>query len=412
MLWGLIAFFARDSGSAGGSLNPAFFYGANLIAHAASAALVYLILCRLFQTRWAAWLGAAAFALHPIQVEAVANAWDLYTPLSAALSLLAIWRYLIFSDRAGSGDPTQRSRAKLNYVFASVAFFCALLSKPTVAIVPVMIAAIELGIRRRNPSGLLMRLTPWLAAAFVVAWLDQRIPATGRVYVPDVWLRPLVPLDAIGFYLGKILLPIRLCMDYGRTPWVIAGKPAIRVTCLITLALFTAALVLRKRWPVAATAFVVFVVALLPTIGIVPFTFQYYSTVADRYVYLAMLGPAIGVAALLARYHNKRSMIAASMAIALLAALSVAQMRHWADDWKLAAYTLEVNPRSASAAGTFQYLLGNRPLEKFPGQIVPTRPRCTLGSSELIRAGDRLSTGGNPDLAAECYQRASNPIAP
>ena len=406
-LWGLLAFLERGFGPAGSPLRPMLFYGANLIAHASSGALVYLILCQLFRLRWAAWVGAAVFALHPIQVEAVANAWDLYTPLSAAFGFLAIWRYLVFSELAGSDDRAKRSRARWNYAVAGLAFLCALLSKPTVAIVPFMIAAIELGMNRQSLRRVAIRLGPWLAVAAVVAWIDQRIPAAGRVYVPDAWLRPLVPLDAISFYLGKVLLPLRLCMDYGRTPWAIAGKPAVRVTCFITLGLISAAFALRRRWPIAVTGFTVFVVGLLPSLGLVPFTFQYYSTVADRYAYLAMLGPAIAVTALVSRYRTKWSLLVASITLTLLAVVSVAQMRHWEDDWKLAAYTLEVNPHSAAAAGTFQYLLGAATPNESQEQIGPPRPRCTLSSRERALAADRLTAGGFPDLGARCRRLAT-----
>lgn len=405
-LWGLLAFVERGFAPAGSPLRPALFYGANLIAHATSTALVYLILCHLFRLRRAAWIGAGLFALHPIQVEAVANAWDLYTPLSAAFGFVAIWRYLIFSGQAESDDRVERSRVTWNYAFAAVAFLCALLSKPTAAIVPLMIAAIELGLNRRSLHRVALRLGPWLAAALVVTWINQRTPAAGRVYLPDAWLRPLVPLDAISFYLGKVLLPLGFCMDYGRTPWAVAGKPAVRITCLIALGLISAAFALRRRWPIEVTAFAVFVAGLLPSLGLVPFTFQYYSTVADRYAYLAMLGPAIAVAALIWRYPTKWSVSVASASLTLLAVLSVFQMRHWEDDWKLAAYTLEVNPRSAAAGGTFQYLLGSEARSEPGSGIGPPRPRCTLSSRELALAADRLTAGGFPDLGAQCRRLA------
>ena len=61
----------------------------------------------------------------------------------------------------------------------------------------------------------------------------------GNIFVPDPLLRPLVPLDAIAFYLGKLLVPLHLVMDYGRTPYSIAGKPAVRITCLIALTVIT-----------------------------------------------------------------------------------------------------------------------------------------------------------------------------
>src|SRR6202011_1917856 len=74
-LWGLLAFVARGSAPPGLPFNPAFFYAANLLSHVLSSVLVFLILRRLVSSKWPAWIGAALFALHPIQVEAVANAW-------------------------------------------------------------------------------------------------------------------------------------------------------------------------------------------------------------------------------------------------------------------------------------------------------------------------------------------------
>ena len=51
----------------------------------------------------------------------------------------------------------------------------------------------------------------------------------------------------------------------------------------------------RVAWIGAAAA--VFVSGLVPVLGLIPFDFQYhYSTVADRYVYLALLGLALGMA--------------------------------------------------------------------------------------------------------------------
>jgi tetratricopeptide (TPR) repeat protein len=48
------------------------------------------------------------------------------------------------------------------------------------------------------------------------------------------------------------------------------------------------------RGPVALA--LLFTVILLPTLGLVPFTFQQYSFVADRYLYLAVACPAVAAA--------------------------------------------------------------------------------------------------------------------
>jgi tetratricopeptide (TPR) repeat protein len=406
-LWGVVACAARASAPSGLPFNPAFFYAINLLAHAATAVVVYLILRELTQVRWAAWIGAALFALHPQQVEAVANAWSMYTPLSAALAFFAMWRYLRWSQKNQSSDPGDRSRAWRDQLLATVAFILALLSKPTVATVPLMLAAIELGLRGRRWREIILPLTPWVLAALIVTWLDQRIHATGRVYVPDLWLRPLVPLDAIAFYLGKLLVPAKLCMDYGRTPWAIAGRPAVKLTCLVAIGILAAAWGLRRRYRGASTTFGVFLAGLIPVIGIVPFTFQYYSTVADRYVYLAMLGPAMAVAIALKAIRPRPALLfALSSVLLLLAVLSVVQLRHWQDDWKLAAYTLRTNPRGAAAVGTFKYLLQDARRDGGPGAALPAPDRCSLNRAELIESGDGLAAQKFYTLAAACYRRA------
>ena len=406
-IWGAAAWAAHPSAPAGLPFNPAFFYALNLVAHAAAAVMVYALLREITGVDWAAWVGAALFALHPLQVEAVANAWSMYTPLSAALAFFAMWRYLRWSQKRGSSDPARRSGAWRDLLLATTAFVLALLTKPTVATVPLMLAAIELGLRRRKWHEVILPLAPWVLAALLLTWLNQRAHDTGRVYVPDPWFRPLVPLDAIAFYLGKLLVPMRLCLDYGRTPWVIAGRPALKLTFVITIGLLAAAWGFKRRCPGLATAVGVFIAGLIPVIGIVPFTFQYYSTVADRYVYLAMLGPALAVAIALKSVRPSPAwlfVIAAPLLV--LAALSRAQLRHWQDDWKLAAYTLRMNPRGAAGVGTFKYLFQDARRDGGPGAALPAPDHCSLNRAELVESGDGLTAQKFYTLAAACYREA------
>jgi hypothetical protein len=406
-LWGLLAFVSRGSAPPGLPFNPAFYYAVNLISHVLSSVLVYLILRQLISRKWPAWFGAALFALHPIQVEAVAWAWTAYTPLSAMFGFFAIWQYLIFSERrVASGASETSPPVWAHYVVATLAFALALLTKPTVATIPFMIATIELGLRGRKLRDLAVPLSIWLVMAGVVTLINFNSSRTATIFVPDAMLLPMVPLDAIAFYLGKLLVPIHLVMDYGRTPYSIAGKPAIHFTCLITVALFAGTWLLRRHWPWLLVAFALFVFGLLPASGIVPFTFQHYSTVADRYVYLAMLGPALAAAFLISRFPTKYVMTIAAAILFLLGGMSVAQLRHWQDDWHLAAYTFEVNPKSMAAAGTFEYLFTTKGHSDSPDHPLPAPRMCSLSQRELLRVGDLLDEYHYYFLAAGCYRQA------
>jgi tetratricopeptide (TPR) repeat protein len=88
----------------------------------------------------------------------------------------------------------------------------------------------------------------------------------------------------------------------------------------------------------------IMIVALLPVLGLIPFDFQRYSTVGDRYIYLAMLGPAVALAWTANRW--RAALPIALACLALLAWRSEVQLRHWQDGRQLVNYTLRLDPQS------------------------------------------------------------------
>jgi hypothetical protein len=402
-LWGLLAAMSRGTAPPGLPFNPAFFYGANLLAHVGSVVIVYLILRQLVQRQEAAFFGAALFAVHPIQVEAIANAWTVYTPLSAMFSLLAIWQYLAFSREGGRWS---------HYAVATAAFMLALLTKPTVATVPLILGAIEIGLRGKRLRQIILPLGAWLVPIPLLFVLNHASAPASTIYRPDLIYLPLVPLDAIAFYLGKIIAPVGLVMDYGRTPKLIALDPTtISPTGAITLALLAACWFLRRRLPWLTVSFAVFVLALLPTLGLVPFDFQFYSTVADRYAYLAMLAPALLVALLLDLPRPqgfRRSILTGAMTVLLIACgvASVLQLRTWRDDWQLAAYTLKVRPQSKAGTFILRYLLTSWSHFDPPEHPFPAPSHCTLDASTLAQLGDLMDRNKYFDLAIKLDRMA------
>jgi protein O-mannosyl-transferase len=102
----------------------------------------------------------------------------------------------------------------------------------------------------------------------------------------------------------------------------------------------------RCRW--FAIGFAVFAVALNPVLGFFRFDYQIFSTVADHYAYVAMLGPAIFLAGLLAR-RGETWLRVAGVVIVLLAIRSFVQVRTWSDTRTLFEHALTVNPNSVAA---------------------------------------------------------------
>src|SRR5262249_47357787 len=80
--------------------------------------------------------------------------------------------------------------------------------------------------------------------------------------------------------------------------------------------------------------------------------------VADHYLYLAMLGPALGVAFAYEEIPARRLVVLA--VVTVLLALSSVQASRWKDDATLYGHTLAVNPRSLVAHNNLGQALEER----------------------------------------------------
>lgn len=339
-VWAAVALVARvpQADSAGAQLNPHLFHVLNLLVHLGSVLAVYSILGLLTGHELAAWFGAAVFAVHPVMVEPVAWVSGLKDVLCGALSL---WALRLWLAPLGKVD-----WPRLRWAAATLLYALALLAKPSAVVLPLIAAALGLMVLRQSAGKMVARLLPWVAMAIPIGFIAQQVqPAVSVPFVP-IYLRPLIAADAIVFYLGKLFWPAQLGIDYGHTPQAVLAsshaKLALGLVLLIALVLFG----LRRRLPLMVTAAGVFVMALLPVLGLMPFDFQEFSTVADHYLYVAMLGPALGVAVIIARWPGRLIETIGVIVVMMLAARSAVQVHVWSNPIALMSHAVEVNPDS------------------------------------------------------------------
>lgn len=424
-VWALTAQLCGGAGVTG--LSPAPFHRLNIVLHVLSALVVFsasrLVLNarekhgtadtngsreRCVRYRLAASAAAALlFALHPVQAEAVCWVTGAKDVLCGLLCLVAVWHYLAARCRSVG------SRMK-HYVLATVCCALALLSKPAAAVLPLLAAAtaalaLERGTGRRGRAqSLHWILILWLAAGICCTLYAAGLqPAAHRSTAPPpVVARPLVALDAVAFYVYKLVVPLSFCADYGRTPQVVLTHPMMWAAGLL-VGVFLAWFAVKGRRTLAAAGVAVFVIGVLPVAGLVPFGFQEFSTVADRYLYVSMLGPALALAGLMSRQRQRRAWVVCAAVLLLLGLRTAFQARHWLDSLSLFRHTLAVNAHSyAGHSNLGNALLDDSRVDEAVlhlSKALEIRPRL---ADSYYNLGVAKGKAGNPEEAVRLYSRA------
>lgn len=329
-LWWCVEWLCHDSAGAG------TFHVVKLLLHAGAAALVFSILLRCVGSPLAAFGGAIVFALHPMQVESVAWIAQTNNVLAGVFSLAAIRVWLSFADASGSRRWTW-------YWLASAFFLLALFSKPIAVVVPLVAAVLDVGILRRPAKRMLLSLIPWFGMAVLFGLITRQVqPAMGAALVH----RPLIALDALGFYFRHIFWPSHLTVDYAHSVMRIGLDRQWIINALIPVAIVILLWLSRRTDRQPAVAAAIALAAALPVLGLIPFSQQAVSTVADRYVYLMMFGPALLVAWALRRMASPAAATITVLLAGLLAWLTAVQLQTWRDTSALAAHTLAIDSGS------------------------------------------------------------------
>ncbi len=401
------------------------FHSVNLVFHLLSVLIVWhmlrLLLCQTqsddsgadaeHQTlplEWAAGGGALLFAIHPLQVEAVAWVTGFKDVLFGFLSLMALWLYLRYIVEKATPVTGQSLRGRQYYGLATAAFGMALLAKPTAVVVPLIVWLLSLwGWQlswREQIRGLLLWIAFSIAWGLLTRWIQ---PGTSLAFEPPVWARPLIAGDAVLFYLYKLILPLQFGPDYGRTPQHMLEHGWIFLTGLIPFVLFGLLWLKRRKLSWLLTAFCLFIVGLLPVLGLISFAFQRHSTVADRYVYLAMLGPALALAWGLARAKKKIAIVCGTAVIGLFLLRSIWLVPVWQNTIVFFQHALTVNPDSYLAHSNLGFALAEQGQDDQAIQHFTEALRLEPESAiTYLNLGNAMDRQGKFEAAIHYYNEA------
>lgn len=330
------------------------YHSVNLVLHALGAILLWRILKALAVRN--AWLAAAIFALHPVQVESVAWISERKNVLSGVFYFSSALIYLRFLAKREGAEA--KSRAWLLYCAALFLFVCALLSKTVTCSLPAALLLVvwwKSGkVKLRDIGPLVPFFAIGLALGWGTIWIERhQVGAVGQPWSLTFAERILIASRALWFYAGKLFWPAQLTFIYPR--WqleVSAAGPWIY--SLGAVAVIVALWLARQkigRGPLTAVLF--FAGTLVPALGFVNvFPFR-YSFVADHFQYLASLGLIVLAADGLARLPR----FVPALLLATLATLTWRQIAIYRDRETLWGDTLRKNPESWMAQLSYATVL-------------------------------------------------------
>lgn len=338
-VWAGIARIARHGISGDGYwlYQATLFHAVNVLLHLWNTLWVAAILRVFIRREFAVAVAAAVFALHPLQIEVVAWVSGMRDLLSAGLALPALWCVAVALSR--------QQNARTYVILATGLYILALLAKPGAVALPLMCGVLVLYLRPKVWRWWLV-VAVWSVLALPLVVVTKTAQTTPDFVTYPWWQRPWVAVDAISFYLAKVLVPVSLSLDYGLSPNVVVHGLsrwcALGVVCLLSL---WVSLRWKSLWVMGVA---MLVAALVPVLGLVAFEFQFHSTVADRYIYLGMLGVALVLAHRLAEPHKLIDGIG-TMVLVIAVVVAWPRVRLWGESRRLFEQTLATNPGSVLA---------------------------------------------------------------
>jgi len=354
-------------------LNAGGHHLTNVLLHAATAMLLFLVLRKLTGAFWRAAFVAALFAIHPLRVESVAWVVERKDVLSGLFFMLTLWawaRYAQKRSREMNLKPETESaswvinprRWTLDYFLALMFFALGLLSKAMLVTLPFILLLLDywplnrlsfsaLGARRRRFqvwAGLILEKAPFLllsAAACVATILTQKHTFLAVQGSTLSW-RAGNALLAYTDYLKHMIYPVGLALIYPR-PGTNLPLGNVGLSALILIGISIGVIVGQRKHPYLLVGWLWYLGMLVPVIDIMQAGDQ---ARADRYTYL----PQIGLYVLLTwgavelcnswRYRRIAMGFAAALILAGLLAGAYVQTGYWKDSVSLWKHTLACTP--------------------------------------------------------------------
>jgi tetratricopeptide (TPR) repeat protein len=357
-----------DYAIAGTTNNLTPFHITSLSLHAANTVLVIIFLYLLLENAclgqanrrrvWPAFFIGLLFGLHPMTVETIPWISERKTLLASFFALWCLIFYILHVRKPGW---------KLLAGVIS-AYILALMSKPTVTFLPLLLIILDFWpLRRLNKKSLAEKL-PLLAIMVIFAFITfaSQKNAAGVIMPHDTGHGRIILIlcHNIIFYLYKIFWPVNLA--YYPFPVNLSISNHIILAGVVGACIFLVFLALSLRWTRAFFAgWLFFFIAIFPTMGVIGFTNVIAS---DKYAYFPAVGFLMVLAWLLSLLWGWTGRLIAYRVVTVIAILLIScveslatykQATHWQTPETLYKYYLSFTPQAPNLHYNYGFYLYN-----------------------------------------------------
>ena len=281
------------------------------------------------------------FAVHPICTEPVNYVSSRSESLAALFYLGSFYYFANHRDRGRAGGNWK----------AMIGCLLGLLTKSTVATLPVVILAFDLSQRKLKSERFVWRpflklhAPYWIALGLYlsVSWLSGFLPKSLGTPVRSGYTQVWTQLKAIAYYLKLLFVPNRLNVEHQFLESNSWSEAAVLFGFLLVVGLVLLALKWGRRPPLSF--FLLWNLVVLLPASVMPLN----MLVNERRLYLVVAGSAWIVAYALRRVHKP---IAVAFLV-LLALQTVARNRVWASELTLWGDAVEKSPTMRRARANF-----------------------------------------------------------
>lgn len=321
------------------------FHLTSLALHVANTVLIGVLLFQLFGHAWVAATVALLFGVHPMTVEPVTWLSERKTLLATLFTLTCLIEYVAWTRRPDWAK----------YTAVLITFVLALLSKPTSTPVPVLLLLLDawplgrLSVVRWR--AVLEKLPLFIIAtvfAVITVVSQGRTAAMAMPHEYTPWRIPLTLCHNVVFYLYKIVCPFELSSHYAYPQPFDLTQPMVLAGVIGTPILLILLLLSLRRTPALAVGWLLFFLAIFPTLGVIGFT---HLIAADKYAYLPSMGLLMILAWLGVNWSDHaslpRRLVLATIVVVLVLAGAFGtrrQLAYWRDTETLYAHMLSVTP--------------------------------------------------------------------